>query len=59
MHTAEFLLMRLIAKSPFESHQKAYLGYLTWQQYMHEMRDSAQSQLETAKRKKDPCFLGK
>ncbi|KAL8751470.1 MAG: hypothetical protein Q9184_006058, partial [Pyrenodesmia sp. 2 TL-2023] len=47
----------LLAKSPFESHQHAYLGYLEWRQYMHEMRDSVQSQLEEAKRKEEPCFL--
>jgi len=55
---ARFLLISCIAKSPFDSHQKAYLGYLEWRQYMHEMRDSVQSQLEIAKQKEEPCFLG-
>ncbi|KAL8704964.1 MAG: hypothetical protein Q9201_001910 [Fulgogasparrea decipioides] len=43
--------------SPFQSHQKAYLGYLEWRQYMYEMRDPVQSQLESVKRKEEPCFL--
>ena len=52
------MLIRCPAKSPLESHRRAYLGFLEWRQYMHEMRDSAQSQLEIAKRKEEPCFLG-
>ncbi|KAL8955078.1 MAG: hypothetical protein Q9193_006921 [Seirophora villosa] len=47
----------LLANSPFKSHQKAYLGYLEWRQYMHEMRDSVQAKLEMVKRKDEPCFL--
>ncbi|KAL8896586.1 MAG: hypothetical protein Q9207_007646 [Kuettlingeria erythrocarpa] len=47
----------LLAKSPLKTHRKAYLGYLEWRQYMHEMRDSVQSQLELAKQKEDPSFL--
>ncbi|KAL8915823.1 MAG: hypothetical protein Q9172_006636 [Xanthocarpia lactea] len=47
----------LLAVSPLQSHQKAYLGYLEWRQYMYEMRNSVQSQLETVKRKEEPCFL--
>ncbi|KAL8850955.1 MAG: hypothetical protein Q9221_004155 [Calogaya cf. arnoldii] len=45
------------AASPFKSHQKAYLGYLEWRQYMHEMRESVQTQLGTAKRNDEPYFL--
>ena len=56
---AGFLLIQRSAKSPFESHQQASLGYLEWGQYMHEMRDSVESHLETAIHKDEPCFLGK
>ncbi|KAI4193811.1 MAG: hypothetical protein LQ346_003821 [Caloplaca aetnensis] len=47
----------LLAKSPFKAHREAYLGYLEWRQYMHEMRDSVQLQLERGKREEEPCFL--
>ncbi|KAJ4357238.1 uncharacterized protein N0V89_001813 [Didymosphaeria variabile] len=47
----------LLAKSPFESHKKAYQGFSEWKQYMLEMRNSVQSRLESAKQKEDPYFL--
>ena len=56
---AEIFLIQRLGKSPFESHNKAYLGYHEWGQYMHKMRDSVQSRLEVATRKDEPCFLGR
>jgi hypothetical protein len=52
------VLTRLLAKSPFKSHQHAYLGFLEWRQYMHEMRDSVRLRLEKAEHKEETCFLG-
>ncbi|KAF2732228.1 cytochrome P450 family member [Polyplosphaeria fusca] len=47
----------LLARSPFESHKKACQGFVEWQQYMVEMRNSVQSRLESAKQKEEPYFL--
>ena len=53
------LLMNGEARSPFESHKKAHRGFVEWRQYMLEMRNSVQSQIELARQKDDPYFLGK
>jgi hypothetical protein len=45
--------------SPFDSHKKAYQGFMEWKQYMLEMRNSVQSRLESVKQKDEPYFLGK
>lgn len=50
-------VMNGAARSPFESHKKAYQGFVEWQQYMLEMRNSVQSRLESAKKKDEPYFL--
>ncbi|KAH8692495.1 cytochrome P450 family member [Phaeosphaeriaceae sp. PMI808] len=47
----------LLARSPFGSRRKAYQGFVEWQKYMLEMRNSVQSQLESTKQKEEPYFL--
>ncbi|KAF1999863.1 cytochrome P450 family member [Amniculicola lignicola CBS 123094] len=47
----------VLGKSPFESHNRAYQGFVEWQQYMLQMRDAVQSRLQSAKKKDEPYFL--